>query len=140
MALQFSEAMRDNRINQVEATLGTGPKLQIWSATQPANCAAVDNPSALLLCEISLPSDYLSNATGGQKTKIGAWQGTGTSAAAAGTNAGHFRMKNGAGTVCHIQGTCSAVGGGGNMELDDVSISSGQPVTVTVFTLTDGNA
>jgi hypothetical protein len=89
---------------------------------------------------MSLPSDYLSNASGGQKTKIGTWQGTGTSDAGSGTNAGHFRMKNGAGSVCHAQGNCSAVGGGGNMELDDISIASGQPVTVTVFQLTDGNA
>lgn len=140
MALQFSETMRNNRISQFEATLGTGPKLQIFSGSQPANCAAVDNPSSALLCEISLPSDYLANANAGQAAKIGVWQGSGTTAAGTGTNAGHFRMKNGAGTVCHCQGSCSATGGGGNMELDSVSIATNQPVTVTVFTLTDGNA
>jgi hypothetical protein len=44
------------------------------------------------------------------------------------------------GTVCHMQGTVTATGGGGDMTIDNTSIASGQSVTVTGFTLTEGNA
>ena len=44
------------------------------------------------------------------------------------TNAGHFRIKNTAGTVVHCQGDITATGGGGAMTLYNVSIASGQTV------------
>jgi hypothetical protein len=56
----------------------------------------------------------------------------------AGGTAGHFRIKQGA--TCHLQGSVTATGGGGDLELSSVSISALQSVTVTGFTLTDGNA
>ena len=39
-----------------------------------------------------------------------------------------------------LQGTVTATGGGGDMTLDNTSIASAQTVTVSSFTLTDGNA
>lgn len=44
------------------------------------------------------------------------------------------------GTVCHEQGTITATGGGGDMTVDNTSIASGQTVTVTTKTFTEGNA
>jgi hypothetical protein len=39
-----------------------------------------------------------------------------------------------------MQGTLSATGGGGEMQLDNPVIASGQTVTVSTFTITGGNA
>jgi hypothetical protein len=136
--LQFSSLMRDNRLDQFEVTLVTAPKLRIMSGSMPANCAAAD--TGTMLCEMALPSDWMNASSGGVKTKLGTWSGTGDAAAGAGTNAGYFRIKNTAGTTTHCQGDVTATGGGGAMTIDNLSIASGQTVTVSAFTITDGNA
>lgn len=134
MPIQFSVAARNARLDAIEVTAGTTPRLQIRSGAAPANCAAAD--TGTLLVDITLPSDWLAAAAGGSKAKLGAWTATG---AAAGT-AGHFRVKDSAGTTTHIQGTVTATGGGGDMTIDNTSITVGQTVSVNTFTLTDGNA
>jgi hypothetical protein len=136
--LQFSGLLRDNRLDQFEVTLAASPKLRIMSGAMPANCAAAD--TGTLLCEMTLPSDFMNASSGGIKTKLGTWSGTGDAGAGVGTNAGYFRIKNAAGTVTHCQGDVTATGGGGAMTIDNISIASGQTVTVSTFTITDGNA
>lgn len=138
MAIQLSVTARNDRLDAFEVTTGTAPKLRIMSGAAPANCAAAD--SGTLLCEISLPSDWMAAAAAGSKAKSGTWQGTGDAGAGAGTNAGHFRIKDTAGTNTHMQGTVTATGGGGDMTVDNISIASGQTVTVTAFTLNDANS
>ena len=132
MPLQFSTTLRNNRIGQVETTMGTSPVLEIRTGPPPASPSDAD--TGTLLVSITLPSDWLSDPNNGQVTKLGTWQAT---AVASGT-AGHFRIK--AGTTTHIQGTVTVTGGGGDLELDNTSINSGQTVTITSFTLTEGNA
>jgi len=39
-----------------------------------------------------------------------------------------------------MQGSVTVTGGGGDLTLDNVSIAAAQAVTITGFTLTDGNA
>lgn len=134
MSLQFSTTLRNNRADQVESTTGASAKLQLRTGAPPANCAAAD--SGTLLCEIALPSDWMAAAASGVKVKAGTWTGTG---AAAGT-AGHFRLKDSAGTTTHMQGTATATGGGGDMTLDNAVIAIGQTVEVTTFTLTEAGA
>jgi hypothetical protein len=136
--LQFGDLLRNARLDAFEATINTAPKLRIMSGAMPANCAAGD--AGTMLCEMALPSDYMNPAATGSKTKLGTWSGTGDAGAGAGTNAGYFRIKNTAGSVVHCQGDITATGGGGAMTLDNINIASGQTVTVTTFTLTDGNA
>jgi polyisoprenoid-binding protein YceI len=69
--------------------------------------------------------------------KSGTWEDT--SADATGT-AGHFRVKDNGGTTCHIQGTVTLTGGGGDMTLDNTTIVVGQSITVTSFSITAGGA
>lgn len=134
MAVQLSVASRNARLDSIETTVGTAPKLQIRTGAQPASCAAAD--SGTLLCEMTLPSDWAAAASSGTKAKSGTWSGTG---AAAGT-AAHFRLKDSAGTTCHMQGTVTITGGGGDMTVDNTSIAVSQAVTVNTWTMTDGNA
>lgn len=133
MAFQFSVAARNAAIDAIETAIGTAAILEIRSGTVPANAAAAD--SGTVLATISLPTDWLTAASNGSKTLLGTWSDT--SADAAGT-AGHFRIK--AAGTCHIQGTITATGGGGDMTLDNTSIASGQQISITAFTLTAGGA
>lgn len=135
MALQYSVAVRNARLDAVESTTGTSAILEIRTGAVPANCAAAD--SGTLLASCTLPSDWMAAASSGTKALSGTWQDT--SANATGT-AGHFRIKDSGGSTCHIQGTVTATGGGGDMTVDNTSFASGQAFSVTSFTLTAGNA
>lgn len=66
--------------------------------------------------------------------------GSGPASADAAGTAGHFRIYASDGSTCHMQGTVTATGGGGDLTLDNVSIAAGQSVTITSFTLTEANA
>lgn len=135
MALQLSTTVRNARLDQIETTLGTGPILTIRTGAQPANCAAAN--SGTVLATLTLPSDWMSNAAAGAKALLGTWQDT--VADNAGT-AAHFRIHDSTATTCHLQGSVTATAGGGDIELNNTSITAGQQVTITAFTLTDGNA
>jgi hypothetical protein len=134
MALQFSVDVRDARLDAIEAEIGTGPVLNIYSGSMPANCAA--SATGDLLCSITLPSDWLAAASSGAKSKSGTWADVG---ADDGT-AGYFRVYESTETTAHIQGECTDTGGAGPLKLSTTTIVTGEPVTVVTFTLTDGNA
>jgi hypothetical protein len=134
MALQYSVAVRNARLDTVESTIGTSPVLQIKSGSAPATCATAN--SGTILASATLPSDWMAAASGGTKSLSGTWQDT--SADNTGT-AAHFRIFSSTGT-CHVQGTVTATGGGGDMTVDNTSFASGQSFSVTTFTLTAGNA
>ena len=122
MALQNSEAVGNARLDVIETTVGTAPVMRIRTGAPPINCAAAD--TGTVLSTITLPSDWMNNAAGFQKTKAGTWQDA--SADATGV-AGHFRLYDSGGTVCHQQGTVTGVGGGGDMEVSNVNFAAGQP-------------
>lgn len=133
MGIQFSVSVRNARLDAIETTVGTSPTLEIRTGAEPANCAAAD--SGTVLATLALPSDWAGAASGGVKSLLGTWQDT--SADNSGT-AGHFRLKQG--STCHIQGSVTVTGGGGDMTVDSVTFTAGQAFSVTTFTLTDGNA
>ncbi len=134
MAIQLGTTLRNAKANQYETTVGTTPKLQIRTGAQPANCAAAD--SGTLLCELTLPSDWMNAASSGSVTLNGTWSGTGV---AAGT-AAHYRLKDSGGTVTHEQGSVTATSGGGDLELTSTTVAISSPVSVTTWTRTEGNA
>jgi hypothetical protein len=139
MTLQYSTAVRNAGLDSRESTIGTSPILELRSGSPPANCAAAD--SGTLLASMTLPSDWMSAASSGVKDKTGTWEDL--SANNSGTIA-HFRIKDSGGTTCHMQGTVTATGGGGDMTVDNTSVTAGQQVTVTGatgngFRLTAGN-
>jgi hypothetical protein len=134
MTLQLSTSVRNAMLDAIESTIGTSAILKIRTGSPPADCGTAD--SGTVLATLNLSSDWMANASSGAKSKSGTWEDT--SADNTGT-AGHFRVYDSGGTTCHIQGTVTATGGGGDMTLDNVSISSAQDVVVTAFTLTAGN-
>lgn len=135
MALQLSVAVRNARLDAIETAVGASAIMKIRSGAAPASCATAD--AGTVLATLALPSDWLAAASSGSKAKSGTWQDA--SADAAGT-AAHFRIYASDGTTCHLQGTVTITGGGGDLTLDNTNIAVGQQVTITGFTLTDGNA
>ena len=134
MALQFSVSVRNARLDAIESTIGTSAVLKIRTGAAPANVAAAD--SGTVLATLNLPSDWMAAASNGSKAKSGTWSDT--SADATGT-AGHFRIYASDGVTAHAQGTITATGGGGDLQVDNVSFASGQSFEVTSFSITEGN-
>lgn len=135
MALQYSVAVRNSRLDAVETAIGVSAILKIRTGAAPADCAAADSGTVLATC--NLPSDWLAAAGSGTKAKAGTWEDT--SADAAGT-AAHFRIYASDGVTCHMQGTVTATGGGGDMTVDNVVFAAAQAFSVTSFSLTAANA
>lgn len=131
MALQMSVTLRNALLDQIETTIGTGAKLNIRTTAQPADCAAANTGASLVL--YTLASDWAAAASGGTK----AWSGTPIAGTAEGTGtAAHFRLFASNGTTCHMQGSVTVTSGGGDIEIDNTSINTGQSVNVTGWTWT----
>jgi hypothetical protein len=135
MALQLSTSARNALLDAIETATGTSAILRIRTGAPPATPATAD--SGTVLATATLPSDWMAAASGGTKALSGTWQDA--SADAAGT-AGHFRIYDSGGTVCHLQGTVTATGGGGDMTVDNAVFAVAQTFNVTSFTLTAPNA
>lgn len=131
MSLQFSTTVRNAILDAIETAIGTSAVLKIRTGSPPADCATAD--SGTVLASMTLPSDWMAGASSGSKAKSGTWQDS--SADATGT-AAHFRLYASDGTTCHIQGTVTATGGGGDMTVDSTSFVAAQSFTITTFTLT----
>lgn len=135
MAVKFSVAVRNARLDAIEATIGTSAVLKLRSGAAPANITDAD--SGTVIATLNLPSDWLAAASSGAKAKSGTWEDL--SADNAGT-VGHYRIYASNGTTQHIQGTVTATGGGGDMTIDNTVVEAAQSISVTAFSFTEGNA
>jgi len=133
MAVQYSVAVRNAKLDAFESTTGTSAILTIRSGAAPANCATANSGTVLATC--TLPSDWMAAASSGTKALSGTWQDT--SADNTGT-AAHFRIHDSTGTTCHMQGTVGT--SSTDMIVDSTAFTAGQAFSVTSFTLTAGNA
>ena len=132
MALQFSDTVRNARLDAIETAIGVSAVLKIRTGAAPATCATAD--SGTVLATLSLPSDWMAAASGASKAKTGTWQDA--SADASGT-AAHFRLYASDGTTCHAQGTVGT--SGADMIVDNTSLNAGQSFTVNTFTIQEAN-
>jgi hypothetical protein len=135
MAFKLSVTARNATLQALEDHVGNNAILTISTGTPPLNCAAAN--TGTVLASMTLPDDWLGEPSGGVVDLSGSWQDL--SANASGT-AGYFRLFDSAGTTCHMQGNISAPGAGGDMQLDNTNIASGQQITVTSFVITAGGA
>jgi hypothetical protein len=127
MTYQYGATLRNNQVSQIQTSVGASGLLKIFSGAEPANCAAAD-PAGLLVT-ITLPASFLTSS-GGVTTIAGSW----SAAASATGTAASFRIYDGSAN-CHVQGNVTT-----DLVLNNTSITSGQTVTVTSFTVTAGNA
>jgi len=133
MSIQYSTALRNARLAADETTLGTAPKLRLYSGSPPANCAAA--ASGTLLATLTCPSDWqAAAASGAADLANGPWTG----AATTGGNIGHFRLLDSSETTVHMQGTVGT--SGADLILDSVAVSAAQGISISQFLRTTGNA
>ncbi len=125
--MQFSAAVANAMLDQIETTIGASAVIKIRTGAAPANCATAD--SGTVLATITLPSDWMAAASGASKAKAGTWQDA--SADATGT-AAHYRLYASDGTTCHQQGTVGT--SGTDIVVDSVSFTAGQSFTISSFT------
>lgn len=136
MAIRINTAARNAALDAITALI-TGPGvLRIYSGSQPATPAT--SPSGTLLAEFTLSAPPFAAASSGSAaldvtpalTDVGITNGT----------AGYFRFltaTEAAGTgLGVVDGSVTATGGGGDLELNTVSISTGVDVEVTGGSLT----
>jgi hypothetical protein len=135
MALQYSDLLRTNQVNQIQPTvqnIGTvGNTLRLYTGPPPATCATAEGGT--LLASIPLPNPFLNAGTAGVVTIANAasWTTTGLTLGVA----GHFRIYDAAGTpVCHMQGNVTS-----DLLLSNTTINPGQTVTVATFTISAAN-
>lgn len=134
MTMGYSVAVRNARLDVVESTIGTSPVMRILSGAMPATAGTAQ--TGTVIATLTLPSDWMAAASGGSKSMSGTWSDP--SADNSGT-AGYFRILDSTATTCHLQGTITATGGGGDMTVDNTVFTAGQSFSVTSFTLTAGN-
>lgn len=135
MAFQLSVDTRNATLQAIEDTVGPNPILAILTGTAPTDCATGN--TGTVVASMTLPTSWLADPSNGVITLSGTWQDL--SADNSGI-AGYFRIFDGTGTTCHMQGTVTATGFGGDMQLDNTNIGQGQQINITSFTITAGGA
>ncbi len=129
MAIQYSSGIYLGQLDLIESTAGSAAKLSIYTGSAPANCAAADTGTKLVV--LTLPSNWMADASGTSKVLAGSW--TGTAIAGSGATPGYFRIKdNATDAICYVQGTAGI--GSGDLSLNG-TITSGQTITISSFTI-----
>ena len=132
MALGFSTTLRNNILDEITGTVGASGLLRIYDGTRPATGGA----ATTLLAELTCNATFAPAASGGVLTlnaitADASANGTGT--------ATWFRITTSGGTAV-IDGSVTATGAGGDLELSSTSITTGDNVSVSTATFTAGNA
>jgi len=134
MAIKLSAAARSARMDTITTSVGTSGKLRIYSGTRPANVAAAI--TGTLLAELTTNASAFAAAASTGVLTASAITGD-TSADNTGT-ATHFRLFQSNGTTAVMDGDVGT--SGSDLNLTTTSIVATQPVSVTSFVVTDGNA
>lgn len=132
MTLGYSTALRNAQLDAVTAAIGTSGKLRIYDGTRPATGGTVTN----LLAELPLSATAAPAASTALLTLNSI---TSDSAADATGTASWFRIVTSANAFV-IDGSVTATGGGGDLQINSVSLTAGGIVSVTSFTIAAANA
>ena len=124
MAVQFSTVLRNRFRDAYVAAFPAGAVLVLRSGA-PAGVGGAAGGTAL--ATITLPASPLTSGVG-SVTLNGTWSDA--SADDTGT-IGHYRLTN---STDIEEGTVTVTGGGGDMEVDSVSVTAAQVVTITAWT------
>lgn len=129
MALAYSVAVRNAMLDEITTAAGNAALLRIYDGTRPATGGS----ATTLLAELTCGTPFAAGASSGVLTLGSITQDA--SANATGT-ATWFRIVTSGGTQV-IDGNVGT--SGSDLNLTTTSIVSGQPVSVTSFTITEGN-
>jgi hypothetical protein len=134
--LKYAVLLKNAKLNAIATYVGTSAKLRIYSGTKPANPDAAITGTLLaeLICSASA---FAGAAASGVLTANAIASGTGAAGASTGTNATHYRVWKSDGTTPCFDGTVGAATS--DLILDNVSIATGQTVSVSSLTITEAN-
>lgn len=130
MALGYVTNLRNAKQNAITATVGGSALLRIYSGTRPAT----GGTATTLLAELTCNATFAPAASGGVLTLNAITQDS--SADATGT-ASWFRILTSA-AVAQIDGNVGT--SGSDLNMTTTSFVATQPVSVSSFTITEGNA
>lgn len=144
MTVQWSTTLRNNLVTEWATTIGASPVLEIMAGTMPEEPADAD--SNTVLASFTLDETWTTTAADGSISMAAGGNAISssniysTNASNAGTAAYYRIYPSGGptdgGTNCCEQGTITATSGGGDMTLDNTSISADQIVQLTGYTKT----
>lgn len=130
MALAYSTTIRNGMLDFITSTVGGSALLRIYDGSRPAT----GGTATTLLAELTCNATFAAGAASGVLTLNAITQDS--SANATGT-ATWFRIVTSGGTFC-IDGNVGT--SGSDLNLTTTSIVATQPVSVTSFVITEGNA
>ncbi len=133
-ALKYPAALRNAFLDSITSRAGASAKLRIYSGTQPAT-ADTALSGQTLLADLTCNATFAPSASGGVLTLNAITQDS--SADASGT-ASFFRLWNSAVTVIVCDGSVST--SAADLNLNSTTITAGNPVAVSSFTITAPNA
>lgn len=135
MAIAFKSTVRTSRANVIRDAIDAGTTaglLRIYSGTRPATDGAITTQT--LLAELTFSDPSSSGASSGVLTMSAI--SPDTSANATGTASWFRVVDSNSNTV--IDGDCGT--SGSDLNLNSVSITTGQQVSCSSFVITEGNA
>ena len=133
MALGMASSLRNARADQIKTAIdaGAGAGLfRIYDGSRPATCGT----ATTLLAELTFTDPSAAAASGGVLTMSAI---TADSSANATATATWYRNVDSTGT-CVLDGSVGT--SGSDLNLNSTSIATGQQVSVTSYTITEGNA
>jgi hypothetical protein len=131
MAIAYNATLRNNMLDQITTRAGASALLRIYDGSRPAT----GGTATTLLAELTCNATFAAGASGGVLTLNAI---TADSSANATGTATWFRIVQADGTTHVLDGNVGT--SGSDLNLNSVSIVSGAQVSVTSFTITEGNA
>jgi hypothetical protein len=132
MAAGYAVALRNAQLDAIVTFAGAGALLRIYNGARPATGGTATTLLAELTCGATLGTVADGVLTFGSVTQDSSANNAG--------DASWFRIVKSDGTTHVMDGTVTVTGGGGQMEVVSLTITSGQPVSLSSFTITRGNA
>ena len=129
MSYNISILKRNVMLDAVSSTLDSG-YIRIYSGSRPVSPETA--PSGTLLAELTFGSPAFAAASAGTLTANSITQ---DSSADNNGTAGWFRLYESDGTTPVMDGTVTALGGGGELEMSTTSIIAGYPVQIVSLTI-----
>jgi hypothetical protein len=133
--LKYSAALKNAQQDAITTKLGANAVLNLYSGSQPASPDTAVG-AQVLLSSHACNATFAPSSSGGVLTLNSIANGTGTAGAGGGTNATWYRLTT-SGGVAHVDGTVGI--SGADLNINNTSIATGQTVSVTGFTLANGN-
>jgi hypothetical protein len=135
MTIKYTSAIRNAMLDTITSAAGGSALLRIYDNTAPGRPANANTAvtTQVKLAELTCNATFAAAASGGVLTLNAI---TGANALASGT-ASWFRITNSAGTVVILDGDISTTLS--DLNLSTTTIVSGQPISITSFTITEGN-